>query len=128
MTLYVSLSRKTAYGEMAARLPSGLGPAAPQLRGPTLFIMQPLLERLISHPQERECSRRREILGRFAVTFVIKEINIQRHHTPSHTSANELSHPPAQVGETCFVRSHEVREVICPCPPGLTGSGAARGP
>jgi len=51
VTLYVNLSRKTAYGEMAARLPSGLGPAAPQLHGPTLFTMQPLLERLISHPQ-----------------------------------------------------------------------------
>ena len=25
-----------------------------------------------------------------------------------------------------FVRSLEVREVMCPCPPGLTGSGAAR--
>ena len=26
-----------------------------------------------------------------------------------------------------FVRSNEAREVMCPCPPGLTGSGAARG-
>ena len=29
---------------------------------------------------------------------------------------------------TNFGRSLEVREVMCPCPPGLTGSGAARGP
>ncbi len=31
--------------------------------------------------------------------------------------------------QTCtnFGRSLEVREVMCPCPPGLTGSGAARG-
>ena len=29
---------------------------------------------------------------------------------------------------TFFVRLLEAREVMCPCPPGLTGSGAARGP
>ena len=45
-----------------------------------------------------------------------------RHLTANRSSAwglraNELSHPPAQIGETYFVRSHEVREVICPCPP-----------
>ncbi len=45
-----------------------------------------------------------EILGRFAVTFVIKEINIQRHHTATHEDPKEQSIRRAEcvVGDESF--------------------------